>query len=93
MPSVVATIKVKPEVLDEAKTFLTGLAEKTLANEAGTLVYTVHQKKGEPTTFVFYEKYQDEAAFAVHGENLKAVGKDFAKILAGAPDIVMLDEV
>ena len=53
----------------------------------------MHQKQAEPTTFVFYEKYADEAAFAEHGENLKAAGRDFAAILAGPPEIVMLDEL
>ena len=92
MPSVVATIKVKEDKLDEAKAFLTKLAADTLANEEGTLAYTLHQRADDPTTFVFYEKYKDAAAFALHGENLGKVGKDFGAILAGAPDIVMLEE-
>jgi len=93
MPSVIATIEVKEDQIEEAKSFLKKLAADTLANEEGTLAYTVHQKKGAPATFVFYEKYASDAAFAEHGENLKAVGKDFAKILAGPPQIVLLDEV
>ena len=35
---------------------------------------------------------KDAAAFAEHGKNLQKVGKGFAAILAGAPDIVMLNE-
>jgi len=93
MPSVVATIKVKEDKIEEAKSFLKQLSADTLANEEGTLAYTVHQRKGEPATFVFYEKYADDAAFAQHGENLKARGREFAAILAGPPDIVLLDEV
>ncbi len=93
MPSVVATIKVKEDKIEEAKGFLKQLAADTLANEPGTLEYVVHQKKGEPATFVFYEKYESDAAFATHGENLKSAGAGFASILAGAPDIVILDEV
>ena len=92
MPSVIATLKVKEDKLDEAKAFLTKLAADTLANEEGTLAYTVHQRVDDPATFVFYEKYADDAAFAEHGKNLQKVGKDFAAILAGAPDIVMLNE-
>ena len=93
MPSVIATIKVKEDKLEEAKGFLKQLAADTLANESGTLAYTVHQQKGTPTTFVFYEKYESDEAFATHGENLKAKGAGFAGILAGAPEIVLLDEV
>ena len=93
MPSVIATIKVKEDKIEEAKTFLKDLAADTLKNESGTLAYTVHQRKDSPDTFVFYEKYESDEAFATHGENLKAKGAAFASILAGAPDIVMLDEV
>jgi quinol monooxygenase YgiN len=93
MPSVVATIKVKEDKLEQAKGFLKQLAADTLAKEPGTLAYTVHQRKDQPTTFVFYEKYESDAALAQHSQNLRAVGKDFAAILAGAPEIVLLDEV
>ena len=93
MPSVIATIKVKEDKIEEAKTFLKELAAKTLANESGTQVYTPHQRKDDPTTFVFYEKYESDEAFAIHGKNLASAGKGFAGILAGPPEIVMLEEV
>ncbi len=93
MPSVIATLKVKDDKIEEAKSFLKQLAADTLAKEPGTLVYTVHQRKDDPTTFVFYEKYESEAAFAEHGKNLKAAGAGFASILAGRPDIVFIEEV
>lgn len=93
MPSVVATIKVKEDKIEEAKSFFKQLSADTLANEAGTLIYTPHQRKDDPTTFVFYEKYESDAAFAEHGKNLKSAGAGFANVLAGAPDIVILDEV
>ena len=93
MPSVVATLKVKEDKIEEAKLFLKQLAKDTLAKESGTLAYTVHQKKDDPSAFVFYEKYESDAALAEHSKNLASVGKDFAAILAGAPEIVVLDEV
>ncbi len=93
MPSVVATLQVKEDKVEEAKTFLKQLSADTLAKEPGTLAYTVHQKKDEPTTFVFYEKYESDEALAQHSENLKAVGASFAGILAGRPEIVYLEEV
>jgi len=93
MPSVVATLKVKEDKIEEAKTFLKQLSADALAKEPGTLIYTVHQRKDDPTTFVFYEKYASDAAFAEHGENLKSAGAGFAGILAGAPEIVILEEV
>ena len=93
MPSVVATLKVKDDKIEEAKSFLSQLAKDTLAKEPGTLAYTVHQRKDDPTTFVFYEKYENDQAFAQHGENLKAQGAGFAQILAGRPEIVFLEEL
>jgi len=93
MPSVVATIKVKEDKVEEARTFLKQLAADTLAKESGTKVYLPHQKKGDPTTFVFYEKYESDEALATHGKNLASVGKEFGALLAGAPEIVYLEEL
>ena len=56
-------------------------------------MYTVHQRKDDPTVFVFYEKYENDAALAQHGENLKAAGAGFVEILAGRPEIVHLEEI
>lgn len=93
MPSVVATLEVKEDKVEEARTFLKQLAADTLAKEPGTLLYTVHQRKDRPTTFVFFEKYESDEALAKHSENLKAAGERFAQILAGRPEIVFLEEV
>ncbi len=93
MPSVIATLKVKEDKVEEAKSFLTNLAKETLEKEPGTLAYTVHQKRGEESTFVFYEKYESDAAFAEHSANLKSAGAGFASILAGPPEIVIVEEV
>jgi quinol monooxygenase YgiN len=93
MPSVVATIKVKEDKIEEAKQFLKELSADTLANESGTLAYVFHQRKDDPTSFVAYEKYESEEAFKQHGKNLASKGAGFAGILAGAPEIVMLDEI
>ncbi len=93
MPSVVALIKVKEDKVDEAKTFFAKLARDTVENETGTLVYLAHATKDDPTSFVFYEKYEDEAALAVNSKNLRSVGKEFGALLDGAPKIMMLDEL
>jgi quinol monooxygenase YgiN len=93
MPSVIANLKVKQDKIEEAKTFLTQLAKETLANESGTLAYTVHQRKDDPASFVFYEKYESEEAFKIHGKNLASKGAGFAGILAGPPEIILIEEV
>ena len=37
------------------------------AHEPGTLVYVSHKVEGQPLQRIFYELYQDEAAFEAHG--------------------------
>jgi quinol monooxygenase YgiN len=93
MPSVVVTMKVKGDKVEEAKAFLKQLVADTLAKEKGTLAYVPHQRKDDPTTFVFYEKYASDADFAQHGKSLAGVGAQFAALLAGKPEIVYLEEI
>ena len=93
MPSVVATLTIKEDQVEHAKSFLKQLAADTLEKESGTLEYTVHQRKDDPKVFVFFEKYESDEALAIHSKNLKAVGGDFAKILAGPPEIHLLEAV
>lgn len=93
MPSVLATIKVKEDKIEEAKQFLKDLSADTLASEPGTLVYVFHQQKDDPTSFVAYEKYESEEAFKTHSKNLASKGAGFAGVLAGPPSIVVLEEL
>ena len=93
MPSVVATIRVKEDKIEDAKAFLKDLAKSVLENEPGTLIYQFHQRTDEPTTFIAYEKYRDEESFNLHGKNLAAHGAAFAGIMAGPPEIVTIEEI
>jgi quinol monooxygenase YgiN len=93
MPSVIATIKVKEDKIEEAKKLFAQLSAGVLADEPGTLAYIPHQRKDQPATFIFYEKYQDMEAFKAHGANLAKKGKEFAGVMAGPPEIVMVDEL
>jgi quinol monooxygenase YgiN len=40
--------------------------EQIKAHEPGTLVYAAHRVDGEPLVRIFYELYQDKAAFEAH---------------------------
>ena len=93
MPSVVATIKVKQDKVEEAQRFLKQLAADTLAKEKGTLAYLVHQRKDDPATFVIYEKYASADDLKLHSKNLAGVGAQFGALVAGAPDIAFLEEI
>ena len=92
MPSIVATVKVKEDKLEEAMGFFKELAAGVLANEPGTLAYVIHQRRDDPHTVVVFEKYESDEALAIHGQNLAAKGAKFMALLDGAPDIVILDE-
>jgi quinol monooxygenase YgiN len=93
MPTIIATLKLKADNLDEAKGFLRELAAETLANEPGTLTYVVHERKDDPTTVVVYEKYESDEAFKEHGKNLASKGARFGKFLDGPLEIVALEEI
>jgi quinol monooxygenase YgiN len=92
MPSVIATIRVKEDKIEEAKALFADLVQGVEADEPGTLAYVPHQRKDDPATFVFYEKYESDDAFKTHGANLAKHGAKFGAVLAGAPDIVFLEE-
>jgi quinol monooxygenase YgiN len=93
MPTVVATVKLKEGKEEEAKGFFKTLAQETLANEPGTLIYSLHVRRDDPATVVVYEKYESDEAFATHSKNLGAKGAEFAAFLAGPPEVVILEEL
>jgi len=93
MPSVVANLKLKEDQLEGALTFLRELAKSTLENEAGTLAYTMHQRRDDPLSIVVYEKYESDEAFAEHGKNLGAKAGEFMAFLDGPPEVILIDEI
>ena len=64
-------------------------------NEAGTLVYALMKKEGEPGAFTFFELYEDDAALQTHStsDNMKSMGPKLGGLLAGRPDLVRLEPV
>ncbi len=93
MLSIVATVRVKEEKLEEAKTFFKQVAEDVAANEPDTLAYVLHQRRDDPLTVVVYEKYSSNEAFALHSRNLVARGTNYMDLLEGPPEVVLLDEI
>ena len=51
-----------------ASSVLVELSETILRNEPGCTIYTVQQDKSDPTRFVVWERFDDEAAFKHHLE-------------------------
>lgn len=93
MIGVVATLEVQAGKQEEFETIATDLMAKVKANEPGCLTYQLYKPKGAETTYVFLEQYASAEALAAHGQTdyFKAAGAKLGAVLAGAPDIQMLD--
>jgi len=93
--TVIAKLKVKPgsEAAFEAAGKEMIATVKT--SEPGTLAYVLHKNTKDPTEFTYYEVYQDQAALDSHGktDHMRAFGGKIGGLLAGRPEIAMLEEV
>ncbi len=95
MITVIAKLKVKA---GNESTFRQA-ADKMIAhvktNEPGTRTYILHRSTSDPTEFVFYEVYADQAAFAAHGgsEPMQQFFGAVGGLLEGRPEIAMYEEL
>lgn len=91
---VVAKLKAKAGEEAKMEEALRGMIEK-VAQEQGTLAYTLHRAQNDPAVFLLYEKYQDEAAFKAHSSTpyLKELFGVLKPLLGGAPEIEMYEEL
>ena len=66
-----------------------------VAQEEGTLVYTLHRDHNDPSVFLFYEKYKDGDALVVHSStpHFKELFKTLKPLLDGSPEISMYNEL
>jgi quinol monooxygenase YgiN len=93
--TVIATLKVKPGQEDTLIAGMRKMIDHVQANEPDTVTYVLHRSTTDPTTFVVYEVYTDQAAFATHGSS-QPMQEFFALaggILDGRPDIAMYEEI
>jgi quinol monooxygenase YgiN len=95
MLTVIATLKVKADKTaafeDEARKMIAHVQ----ANEPGTQTYICHRSTADPTTYVFYEVYADQAAFAAHGGSpaMQAFFAAMRGIVDGRPEIAMYEAI
>ena len=91
---VVAKIKALAGQEDGMKQALMDMVLK-VKEEAGTLVYTLHQDQSDPTVFLFYEKYKDMDALVAHSSTpyFKALFGNIQPMLDGNPEISMYNEL
>ena len=90
MLAFVATLSVKAELVEEFKAAAPDLMAQ-VRKEPGNHAYIGHQSPEDPTRFIFYEQYDDEAALLTHRENLAAMGVKLHEMLTEPPSIEFLD--
>jgi quinol monooxygenase YgiN len=67
----------------------------SVAEEEGTLSYTMNQDKADPNTIVIMERYKDKAALEYHSSTpgFKAFFEKIGGLLAGKPEISVMEEI
>jgi len=90
----VATIKIKEGKGAEFEKVATELVNKVNENEKGCLLYQVYHGEA-PNTYVFMERYADQAAVEAHRgtEYFKTLGQAMAKFMDGKPTVQRLKQV
>jgi quinol monooxygenase YgiN len=92
---VVAKIKVKPGSEGDAEAAFRRQIDFVSREEPQTLAYVLHRGRKEKSTFLFYEKYADAAAFDHHGKSaaMQQLFKALTPLLDGPPSIELYDEI
>ena len=65
----IAEYRVRPSGVDKVKQAIEEFVPYVKANEPGTRMYLAWQKKDDPTCFVHFFIFEDEAANKIHGES------------------------
>ncbi|MBW1681612.1 MAG: antibiotic biosynthesis monooxygenase [Deltaproteobacteria bacterium] len=94
MVSVIAKIPVQEGKMDEAVAAFKELVAH-VAQEEGTLSYTLNKDPSEPNVLVVMERYKDKAALEAHSSTpyFKEFFKKSGAFIGGKPDIRVLEEI
>ena len=93
--TLIAKIKAKQGSEGQLEEAFHDMIKKVRAAEPGCQAYILHKANDDPTQFVWYETYADQAAFDNHRktEHMKEMGGRIANLLDGRPQIEMLTEL
>ena len=93
--TLIARIKAKQGSEQQLEDAFRDMIKKVRAAEPGCQSYILHKSNQDPTTFVWYEIYSDQAAFDTHRktDHMKEMGQRIANLLDGRPQIEMLTEL
>ena len=64
----IADLQVKPEAVEKFIPLILSNANTSVHSERGCMQFDVTQQADDPTKFVLYEIYADQAAFELHGK-------------------------
>ena len=94
MIAVIAKLTVKPEKKEKALETIQTLM-KHVAEEEGTVSYSVNMSDQEPDTLVFIEHYRDMDALSAHSESphFKEFMKQSAEFAAARPEITVYNQI
>lgn len=93
MIGVIATLNIKEGKGTEFETVANQLVEKVNANEEGVVYYDLY--KQDETTYVFLERYKNQAALDAHRQTdyYKSIGAQLGAFVTAAPGIKILEAV
>ena len=94
MIAVIAKVPVQPGKKEDALAAVKKLMAE-VANEEGTLYYTLNIDEKNPDTFVFIERYQDMDALTVHSStpHFKEFMEKAMAFASGQPEINVVSEI
>ena len=92
MLAAIATLRAKEGSEADFLAVAQELAVAVNANEEGCLSYEIFQGEN-PQTFIFIERYKDEAATEAHrnSDHFKTIGARMGPFMAGRPDAQRLN--
>jgi quinol monooxygenase YgiN len=93
--SLIAKIKAKAGSEGKLEEAFKDMIKQVRAAEPGCEAYVLHKSTKDPTQFIWFEKYVDQAAFDAHRktDHMKAMGGRIRDLLEGAPELEMMTEL
>lgn len=94
MVGVIAKLVIQEGKIDEAIELFKELM-KSVAEEEGTLFYTMNRDKANPNTLIIMERYKDKEALEAHSTTpqFKAFFKKIGGLLSEKPETSFLEEI